>query len=321
MPKLALAKLIVKDHPKLFTSVEACRKQIVNYTRVAPGTGARPDNHNVMAAKYGTARPSGKSGEDAWKALMPKTKAEDLEPWILPKSIRRVGILSDIHVPYADPDALILAIEHLIKSDVGAVILNGDYMDMATASFHERDPRNRDMGEEIEEGRNLMRMLRAAFPKIPIYARSSNHERRLERYLMQNAQILLGMPEFELKNLLRLAEHGIEHIDYNRPMYIGKLTLLHGDEYKGGGGINPARWLSLRAGTSAAAGHFHRTTSHVDRTLRGEIRGWWSIGCLCTLQPTWLPMNQWTQGFAIVDVNPDGSFEFDNKMIIDGKVR
>jgi len=322
LPILTIAKKLHKDQPKLFPAVESTRTILREYAgkignEKAPTGGGRRTNPD----KYGTRRPKGVSGEDPWRLMMPENKSVFLEPWILPTAVRRVGILSDIHIPFACTKALTAAIECLIEQKIETLILNGDFMDMATASFHERDPRDRDMAAEIEAGRQLMAMLRSAFPGIPIIARAANHERRLERYLMRNAEILLGMPEFELKNLLRLAEHGIEYVEPDRPMYLGKLTLLHGDEYKGSGGVNPARWLSLRTGASAAVGHFHRVSSHIDRTVRNDTRGWWSIGCLCSLEAQWLPYNQWSQGFAIVHVNSDGSFEFDNKMIVDGKVR
>ena len=85
--------------------------------------------------------------------------------------------------------------------------------------------------------------------------------------------------------------------------------------------MNPARWLSLRTGDNSMVGHFHRSSTHFDRTVRGDTRGWWSIGCLCCLDPEWLRFTQWQNGFAIVNMNPDGSFEVENFIIEKGKIR
>ena len=138
---------------------------------------------------------------------------------------------------------------------------------------------------------------------------------------MKYAPILLGMHEFELPTLFGFGELAITHIENKRVIHAGKLTIGHGDNWKGGGGVNPARWLSLRTGEPTLIGHFHRTSSHIERTVRNSIRGWWSTGCLCELNPTYLPMNQWSHGFAIVEIDKDGTFEVDNLSIIEGKVR
>lgn len=214
-----------------------------------------------------------------------------------------------------------MAIQYGIDQKVDAVLLNGDIMDMYSASQHEKDPRKRDLKNEIDQTRQFLGMLRKAFDGKPIYYRAANHEYRLERYLMKYAEILLGMPEFELPTLLRLGELGIEYIKPQVPMHLGKLTVLHGDEYRGAGGVNPARWLSLRTGDNSLVGHFHRTSTHFDRTVRGDTRGWWSTGCLCALDPDWLRFTQWSHGLAIVNLNPDGSFEVENMTIVNGKVR
>lgn len=317
MPLLTLAKLMHKEEPKTFPGVENARKMLLQYTGKI-GDGHR---HAKMADKYGTRREKNVPGADAWKDLMPETKAETIHPWIAPSSLRRLLVLSDIHCPWHDPEALRIAIEYGIEQKPDGVLLNGDTMDIYSASDHQKDPRKRDLKAEIDSGRVLMKMLRTAFPDIPIWYRSGNHCYRLERYLMKYADILLGFPEFHLPVLLHMGEYGISFIDHNVPMHVGKLTILHGDEYRGGGGINPARWLSLRAGESALIGHFHRTSSHISRSVRGSVQGWWSTGCLCELTPEYLVQNQWQHGFAIVDVNPDGSFEVQNLMIVDGRVR
>jgi hypothetical protein len=314
MPLLALAKLMNKKEPNLFPDIENARKLAQKYA--SSGSNINPrDKYGVKREKNGVA------GQDAWQDMMPESVAEELKPHILPKAIKKLAILSDIHIPYHDVVALRAAIEHCVAEKPDAVLLNGDTMDFYAMSFHEKDPRLVDWAGEIEGGRMLMQMLRNAFPNIPIIFKAGNHCVRLERHLMKYSPMLLGMEEFELPSLLRFGETGVQFIANKVNIQAGKLNIIHGDEYKGAGGVNPARWLSLRTGENSLCGHFHRTSSHMDRTIRHDIRGWWSTGCLCELTPKYMPYSQWNLGFAIVHLNQDQSFEVENMTIVNGKVR
>lgn len=313
-PLRQIARILAHRHPTMFPSgPEHARKALGRYAGWS-GTNVNQEAHKMT-------RPKGEAGGNAWADLMPDTWMSGPKTWKLPKAVERCLVLSDIHVPFHDPAALRIAIEYGIAQKPDAVLLNGDTMDFYAVSFHERDPRKVDWQGELDGGRKLLHMLRTAFPDIPIYFKAGNHEIRLERHLMQHAPILLGAPEFELPSLLRFGEYGIEYIPNKTNVYAGKLNIIHGDEYKGSGGVNPARWLSLRTGEPALCGHFHRTSAHMDRTIRHDVRGWWSTGCLCELTPDYLPYNQWNHGFAIVHINKDGTFEVENLGIIEGKVR
>ena len=315
MPLRTLARLLMTQHPQMFTSIEATRRMLRGYA----GSGGK--HMEPLARKHGVRREKGVSGADPWNDMMPESWMEGPKEWHLPKSINKLLVLSDIHVPFHDPDALRIAIEYGIAEKPDAVLLNGDTLDFYACSDHEKDPRKVDWMGEIEAGRQLLRMMRTAFPNVPIYFKEGNHEYRLQRHLMKYSQILLGMPEFEIPTLMKFGEYGIGHVSNKTNIYAGKLNIVHGDEYRGGGGINPARWLSLRTGEPTVCGHFHRTSSHMDRTIRHDIRGWWSTGCLCELTPDYLPYNQWNHGFAMVHLNEDGTFELENMTIVQGKVR
>lgn len=321
-PLLWIAKLMHKEEPKMFPAVESTRRLLREY--VGSGGSAntpRRKYRSLAPDKYGTRREKGVAGGDAWRQMMPESVAEPFEPYVLPKSITKLLVMGDLHVPWHNPEAIEMAIQYGIDEKVDGVLLNGDVLDFYGASDHEKDPRKVNWMGEIEAGRAIFRMIRQAFPGIPITFVVGNHSYRLERYLMKYADLLLGMPEFELPTLMRLGELGIHTVPNKRVVHAGKLTIAHGDNWKGGGGINPARWISLKTGEPTMINHFHRTSSHMDRTVRGNIRGWWSLGCLCELTPTYLPMNSWNLGFAVVHINKDGSFEVDNKMIVEGKVR
>ena len=46
----------------------------------------------------------------------------------------------------------------------------------------------------------------------------------------------------------------------------------------------------------------------------------WSTGCLCDLHPDYRPLNNWNHGFAIVEVAKDGTFQVQNKTVINGTI-
>jgi hypothetical protein len=106
-----------------------------------------------------------------------------------------------------------------------------------------------------------------------------------------------------------------------RVVMLGKLPVVHGHEFRGGGGVNPARWLFLRAVSTAMCGHFHRTSEHHEQGLDRRLHGVWSVGCACYLYPSYDPNNKWNHGYALADVQRDGSFRVTNRRILrDGQV-
>lgn len=313
-PKRTLARVLHAEDPLLFPSVNGAR----NIIQAMMGSKGKD---SITARDKSLFRPKGVSGADPWEDLMPESWSEPIDPFILPKSIRSLLVLSDIHVPFHDIDALKIAIRYGIAAKPDAVLLNGDTLDFYALSDHEKDPRKVKWSAELDAGRAVLRMIRKAFPDVPIYFKAGNHEYRMERHLMKYAPVLIGMQEFEMPTLLRMAEVGVEYIANKRMVYAGELTIGHGDEWKGGGGVNPARWTSLRARENALIGHFHRASEHIERTVRGKTRGYWSTGCLCELQPAYLTQNDWCHGFAMVHLETDGSFEVQNLKVINGKVR
>lgn len=315
MPARTMARMLHKGDPALFPSLESTRSLI----RVVTGTSG--ENKRKAIVDKSLFRPKKVSGADPWEDMMPESWSEPIVPFILPKSIRSLLVLSDIHVPFHDIDALKIAVKYGIAAKPDAVLLNGDTLDFYALSDHEKDPRKVRWAEELESCRAVLRMIRSAFPDAPIYFKAGNHEYRMERHLMKYAPVLIGMAEFEMPTLLRMGEVGVEYIANKRMIYAGELTIGHGDEWKGGGGINPARWTSLRARENALIGHFHRASEHIERTVRGKVRGYWSTGCLCELQPAYLTQNDWCHGFAMVHLDADGSFEVSNHKIVNGKVR
>lgn len=306
-----IADVLVQRHPRLFKDIETARSQ-VRYYRGNSGIRQRKalttKTHlraNGAAGRSFPELPEGKTSFEDWGAL------EIDGPC-------RVLALGDIHVPYQDKRALEAAVERGKNADV--VILNGDVMDCYELSSFEKDPRKCNFGEAVRVTRELLVWVRNKFPKARIIFKGANHEYRLERYFYTRAPAVIGVPEFELKNLLDLASLGIEWLAEKRPIRAGKIHTLHGDELGRGGGVNPARALFLKAKVHAIENHFHRSSQHQERDLKGEIISTWSLPCLCDLRPAYAPFNDWSHGAGEIEIAKDGSFRVDAFTIIDGRV-
>lgn len=143
----------------------------------------------------------------------------------------------------------------------------------------------------------------------------------MRSWLAERAPEIFDFDSVRLPSLLGLDQLGIEWIDDKRIVNLGKLPVVHGHEFKGWGGVMPARWLYLKTGATALCGHFHQPSYYTFRTLESKDVGCWSTGCACYLSPQWLPMNQWGHGYAIVEVGQGGQFAVNNRRLLrDGRV-
>jgi hypothetical protein len=127
---------------------------------------------------------------------------------------------------------------------------------------------------------------------------------------------VFDLDDLHLPNVVRAGEQGVEWVGDKRVIRLGKLPVVHGHEFAGGGGVSPARWLYLRAGSSALCGHFHQTSEYGFRTLDGRPQRVWSAGCLSYLHPQYRPANQWNHGYALVELAADGTFQVTNRAVL-----
>lgn len=230
-------------------------------------------------------------------------------------------ILSDVHLPHHDKRTVESAVEEARRSGAVGVLLNGDIMDCGELSTHDRDPSEPRLEDEVDIATRFFEWLRSRLPRARLIWREGNHEARLPRYLARNAKALCGGNRVTLPSLVGSDKFGVEWVDGGRIAMLGKLAVVHGHEFKGGGGVNPARWLFLQAVSTAMCGHFHRTSEHHETGLDRRTHGVWSVGCACFLYPRWYRNNKWNHGYAIATVEADGHFSVTNRRILrDGRV-
>lgn len=307
LPSLTLAKKIYREHPEKFTSAEAIRTEIRMF-RGKSGTGKR---NQIRFREFFNQQYE-----------IPETFAPDYEPYILPNSADNILVLSDIHIPFHDPEPIEQAVRWAKERDVNAVLLNGDTIDCYQLSRFIKDSRYPTIRQELNATKQFLDYLHSELPGAVIYWKNGNHEERLENFLRIKAPELLDVLDYQLDTLLQFGAKGINYITDKRIIYAGKLPILHGHEFFGraSSSVNPARALFLKAKQSALMGHFHRESDHTGKRLNDEIITCWSTGCMCGLHLEYARINEWVHSFARVKVSPDKTYKVASIRIIDGKI-
>jgi hypothetical protein len=208
------------------------------------------------------------------------------------------------------------------RRKVVGIIHNGDILDFYRVSSHLKDPSAVAFRREVEIGQAYWDWLTSQFPRAEIIHKEGNHEERLAHYVWSRAPELDGIQELTVPGLMLHAQTGVTYVGDRRIIQLGKLPVVHGHEFQRGFAppVNAARGLFLKAKMSAIAGHHHQSASNSERRLDGKIIKTWGLGCACDLRPRYCPMNNWTHGFAFVELSKDGTYRVDNLTVIDGKL-
>jgi predicted phosphodiesterase len=237
---------------------------------------------------------------------------------IIKENYKKVGILSDIHVPFHSTVAVVTAIKHLREVKIDCLILNGDIMDFYSISRHEKEKDLRDFAREIEMGRNFLQKIRDLFPRIPIYYKMGNHENRWQKYLNEQAEEFAQLHEMQFEQFFRLDKLGMIYIPDWQGIELADLLILHGHEIMAGG-MNPSQSTFNKTFCNTIIGHVHRTTSTIKKNGFKQFYHTYSTGCLTQLSPKYYPFAQHNNGFAVVYIQ-DGKSKVDNILIKDGKI-
>lgn len=308
-PSQTLAKKIYSENSSMWTKWETV------YSSVRYYRGQSGDVHRKMVQDKIHFKPEGSRNP----FNLPVSHAETYEPVVISQS--KTLIISDLHFPYQDNDAITLALNYGLEKKVDCILINGDLIDFATISRHEKDFRSRSVKEEFDAVREFLSTVRNAFPKTKIVFKYGNHDERWEKWLFLKAPEIFDFEEFQLEIILKFAELKIEVVKDKLPIKIGKLNILHGHELNGGGGVNPARGAFLRTLDNVIIGHFHRSSEVTEATFGGNIINVRSTGCLCGMYPMYARVNKWNLGFAYVELDiKTGEYELENLKIINGKI-
>ena len=302
-----LAKMIVAKYPDL--KPENVRS-VIRYYRGNKGEEARKKITNKQFFRAS-------DGSYNLKAVNIST-----QDFIFPH--KKPLIVSDLHLPYHDIDAIEIALEKAYKENVDSIYLNGDILDFYQVSRFTKEGGAMSIKEERDMFFEFIGWIKSNFD-VPIYFKAGNHEERLAKYINDKAPDLAQLPELTLSGFLKLDDLGVQFVDGRQKAMMGKLIVVHGHEFGESifSPVNPARGLFLRAKSSTLAGHNHQTSEHHENNLKNDSMACFSTGCLCQLTPNYRPFayTKWNHGFAIVEIDSDDTFEVSNYRIIDGKVR
>ena len=218
-------------------------------------------------------------------------------------------LLYDIHIPHQD----IVAVDSTIKYakahyEIREIILGGDTMDCESLSKYDKISETASFSDEVYATNRFLRMLRENFPDAKITYIMGNHEERLEKYVRKNVPELADFKGLTLPSFLDFDEVGVEFIDNRKrltqgvgPYRVQGWNIFHGHEFGICPLANPAKRYVDRAKVNMIVGHIHKTDSSVMTTFNRDLIRCYSVGTLAKLSPDYMPINQWTQGFAIIE--------------------
>lgn len=312
MPTKQLARIMYRKNRLLFKDVEAAR---VILTRIE-GKAKNNNRSGVTATHVHPERPRNPYN-------LPESFAEERKPFKLPKVCNNILLISDLHIPYHDINAVTIALEYGVRNKVNTIFINGDLIDNAQVSRFERDMNKRSPREEFDATKQFLRSLRAIFPDAWIYWLKGNHCIRWEKFLAQKASEIWDDPYFHLEQRLRLNEERVTILDDKVLVKAGKLSISHGHHIFKGifSPVSPARGAYMKAKQSIIVGHLHRSSHHPEVDLDGNVVSCYSTACLCELRPNYSPLVSNSQhGFAHITVEKNGDYHVKNYQIINGKI-
>jgi len=169
--------------------------------------------------------------------------------------MKTIVCVSDLQIPYHDKRAVANLAAFIKAYKPTEVVSVGDEMDMQTISKWSKGTPleyERSIGRDRDETTRVLESL-----KVKHIIRS-NHTDRLYNTVMMRAPGLLGLPELDLPQFLRLPDIGATY--HEKPYELApNWLLMHGDEgaMKSTGGLT-ALGLAMRTGKSVVCGHTHR---------------------------------------------------------------
>lgn len=223
-------------------------------------------------------------------------------------------VAGDFHFPMESKDSVAVLLEVLTELRPQRLILNGDTVDLLAVSRYPKDQRHTwDIRQEVTAFHAFLHMVRSASAAwgMEIVETEANHSgngtaSRWHRYLSDRVPVLYGHPKAqELLNYetwfypewcpIRLQDHAL---------IAEELLVIHGDLVRKHAAYS-ARGHAEKWHSSVMHGHTHRMGSSLERIpavgLRPEqVRRAYETGCMCDLNPSYVSVPNWTNGFAIV---------------------
>lgn len=254
---------------------------------------------------------------------LPESHSKDRTPLKLPLSCNNILLISDLHIPYHDIDAITIALDYGKKNKVNTIFINGDLIDFSQISKFESDLNKRSTKQEFDATKEFLVQLRKAFPSAEIYWLKGNHCIRWEKFLMAKVKEIWDDDYFKLEERLKLNEQRIKILDDKILVKAGKLSITHGHHIMRGffAPVNSARGVYMKAKQSTIIGHVHKVSTHSETDMDGNVVTTYSTGSLCEKRPDYSPLvSSYQHGFAHIVIENNGDYHLKNYQIIKGKL-
>ena len=192
-PKKTLARLLHRRWPLEFATVESARSHIRNFTGAS-----------------GTKRPRCVPERDLREPCTIRVPEGDTQAKPdLQIDEGRWLITGDWHVPFHSKQSLEATFAHAIAEGCDSIYLNGDIVDFYQASHWTRDPRQRDIHQELQLLHEILDRLAGHFGRRKVY-KIGNHEERLTHRVYQSTPELAVLPQWDVEKVLGVECRGYE---------------------------------------------------------------------------------------------------------------
>ncbi len=214
MPTLKLARIMYGKEKLTFKDVEECR----TFLRAIEGKSWGKKPPNTLKVENRPKNPYN----------LPESYQEKREPLQLPLTCNNILLISDLHIPYHDIDAITIALEYGVEHKVNTIFINGDLIDNHKVSRFESDPKKRSVKQEFDATKQFLVALRQIFPNAEIYWLKGNHcyaegtEVLTERGFIDFRELTAGdkVAEFDNNMNIRFSQPlSILKREYEGPIY------------------------------------------------------------------------------------------------------
>lgn len=315
LPSRQIARILCKEEPALFLTIEHARNVVRLYR------GANGAKHRA-----GTVR----AGSLIERLALPEPEPPEFKIYELPADVKRWLILADLHIPYYDAVATGRCMEWAMRREnrCDGVILLGDVLDFYLISRFQKDPRKRDVLGELDDVGLLLDSITKHLKPKRILWKEGNHELRLEDWRNRQTPELLRRPKpgepvkpeyLSIEAYLGLEKRGVTWIPWMTAIRHRALNIFHEIVGCGVGTVSPARTALLKTKECSLVAHSHIASEQDDPTVRGKMITCWSVPCLCEMHPRYARENKWGQGCAVLDTRGD-KWRVELHRLIDGEV-
>jgi|GEM_PF-1674933 len=224
----------------------------------------------------------------------------------------KIVIAGDNHCPFNNPKAEAELFQFLKEERPDIFVHCGDLIDFHEISNFRRTP-NVPYGlkEEIEMGKEFFERVRGILPRAKIFYIEGNHEFRWRKFLIDYAFVFYDFFSLKLPDLLGLKKLKVNYVPLKPQankfshnfIQINDFYIGHFDKSLQNAGYT-ARWLRDTFSANVITGHVHRLGVSY-KTYFNSVKLGAEVGCLCSLEPTYLSSPDWQNGFGELIIEKD----------------